>query len=287
MKLLACLPHPSLSLSLCSFRSLLMFYDTSLAYPGLAFQCQSHLRPQPGKPSQLTNQSLTNFRFHLYLCHAPSPASLSLQTIIREMNRLGMMVDLSHVSKGTMRDSLEVSEAPVIFSHSSAYELCNTSRNVQDDILQALARNGGLVMVNFYSKFLSCSDNSTVQDAVGKFNEWTEFIAFSFSLSFFGWGDYNNSLLARQLVRLKSISAAVFVASLASQWAVALTLPPLIALPLSQPVHYCLTAFALLFCSVLLLTRHQNDGRNHFLFRCLSHNSHWLAERVVRLWVEE
>lgn len=86
------------------------------------------------------------------------------------MNRLGMMVDLSHVSKGTMRDSLEVSEAPVIFSHSSAYELCNTSRNVQDDILQALARNGGLVMVNFYSKFLSCSDNSTVQDAVGKFN---------------------------------------------------------------------------------------------------------------------
>lgn len=68
MKLLACLPHPSLSLSLCSFRSLLMFYDTSLAYPGLAFQCESHLRPQPGKPSQLTNQSLTNFRFHLYLC---------------------------------------------------------------------------------------------------------------------------------------------------------------------------------------------------------------------------
>lgn len=84
-----------------------------------------------------------------------------------------MMVDLSHVSKGTMRDALEVSEAPVIFSHSSAYELCNTSRNVQDDILQALARNGGLVMVNFYSKFLSCSDNSTVQDAVGKFEECT------------------------------------------------------------------------------------------------------------------
>ncbi|KAH8419376.1 hypothetical protein KR222_010035 [Zaprionus bogoriensis] len=92
------------------------------------------------------------------------------KTIIREMNRLGMMVDLSHVSKGTMRDALEVSEAPVIFSHSSAYELCNTSRNVQDDILQALARNGGLVMVNFYSKFLSCSDNSTVQDAVAHIN---------------------------------------------------------------------------------------------------------------------
>ncbi|XP_017854524.2 uncharacterized protein LOC108607922 [Drosophila busckii] len=92
------------------------------------------------------------------------------KTIIREMNRLGMMVDLSHVSKGTMRDALEVSEAPVIFSHSSVYELCNSSRNVQDDILQSVAKNGGLVMVNFYSKFLSCSENSTVQDAVAHIN---------------------------------------------------------------------------------------------------------------------
>ncbi|KAL9923707.1 uncharacterized protein LOC119633906 isoform X2 [Glossina fuscipes] len=92
------------------------------------------------------------------------------KTIIREMNRLGMMVDLSHVSTGTMRDALEVSEAPVIFSHSSAYELCNSSRNVQDDMLQSLARNGGLIMVNFYSRFLSCSENSTVHDAVAHIN---------------------------------------------------------------------------------------------------------------------
>ncbi|XP_037958930.1 dipeptidase 2-like, partial [Teleopsis dalmanni] len=93
-----------------------------------------------------------------------------LQTIIREMNRLGMMVDLSHVSTGTMRHALEVSEAPVIFSHSSAYELCNSSRNVQDDMLKSLAKNGGLIMVNFYSKFLSCSENSTVHDAVAHIN---------------------------------------------------------------------------------------------------------------------
>lgn len=83
------------------------------------------------------------------------------------MNRLGMIVDLSHVSVGTMRDALSTSEAPVIFSHSSAYELCNSSRNVQDDILIMLAKNGGLVMVNFYSRFLSCSENATVHDAVG------------------------------------------------------------------------------------------------------------------------
>lgn len=90
------------------------------------------------------------------------------QTIIKEMNRLGMIVDLSHTSVGTMRDALEVSEAPVIFSHSSAYELCNSSRNVQNDILEAITKNRGLVMVNFYSLFLSCSQNSTVNDAVGE-----------------------------------------------------------------------------------------------------------------------
>lgn len=85
------------------------------------------------------------------------------------MNRLGMIVDLSHVSFATMRDAINYSEAPVIFSHSSAYELCNSSRNVQDSILKSIVKNRGLIMLNFYSMFLNCGQNATVYHAVGKF----------------------------------------------------------------------------------------------------------------------
>jgi membrane dipeptidase len=108
------------------------------------------------------------------------------------MNRLGMLADLSHVSKKTMLDVLNTTRSPVIFSHSSAFTLCNSTRNVQDDVLSMMVSekhksdgksdvkiimifqpaNGGVVMVAFVPSFITCnaSNFGTVSDVAGKMN---------------------------------------------------------------------------------------------------------------------
>lgn len=129
-----------------SLATLRMFYELGVRYMTVTHNCDT--------PWAENNQKDQN----------PSRPSYGLtafgETVIHEMNRLGMLVDISHVAAHTMRDVLNITRAPVIFSHSNVYSLCNSTRNVPDDVILATKTNGGIIMVSFYSGFVNCGPNA-------------------------------------------------------------------------------------------------------------------------------
>ncbi|CAF3297634.1 unnamed protein product [Rotaria sp. Silwood2] len=131
-----------------SFSILRLFYQMGVRYMTLTHNCNIPWADQNQvdriNSTLIKNNGLTEFG----------------KKIIIEMNRLGMLVDLAHVSKQTMIDVLNITKSPVIFSHSSAYALCNHTRNVQDDVLELIKQNQGIVMVAFAPDFITCSSTN-------------------------------------------------------------------------------------------------------------------------------
>ncbi|EDV97213.1 GH16719 [Drosophila grimshawi] len=123
------------------------FYSLGARYLSLTHRCDVSWAGSSASPLE---QGLTPFG----------------KAIVREMNRLGMMIDLSHSSDATARDVLQVTRAPVIFSHSAARQLCNSTRNVPDDILRLVAENGGLIMLSFDPEDVACGRQARLQDVI-------------------------------------------------------------------------------------------------------------------------
>ncbi|XP_052806657.1 dipeptidase 1-like [Mya arenaria] len=148
-----------------SLAVLRMYYDLGVRYMTLTHSCNT-----PWADNWLVDEPDNNGTTLGGLSHFG-------QEVVREMNRLGMIVDLAHVAKRTMMAAIATSRAPVIFSHSSAFHVCNHFRNVQDDVLLKLKENGGVIMVNFYDGFIVCPPSNKTRSDLTDVADHIDYIA--------------------------------------------------------------------------------------------------------------
>merc|ERR550539_879573 len=130
-----------------------------------------------------------------------------------------MIVDLSHTSYGTMRDALNQTKAPVMFSHSSAFSVCSHTRNVRDDILHKLKQNNGIVMVNFYTGFINCNASTVGETDVNMVVDHFNYIKNLIGVDHIGIGaDYDG--VGKTPVGLEDVSKYpnLFAALIESGW---------------------------------------------------------------------
>jgi membrane dipeptidase len=129
--------------------------------------------------------------------------------VVREMNRLGMLVDISHVSDKVMADVLDITTAPIIASHSSARGVANHTRNVPDDILKRIAQNGGVVMINFYPAFLDENYNRADNERAARLKPQIDALREQFKDNREGFNEAERKQLAENPIPIPSYTRIV------------------------------------------------------------------------------
>ncbi|MBK7708234.1 MAG: dipeptidase [Acidobacteria bacterium] len=129
--------------------------------------------------------------------------------VVKEMNRLGMLVDISHVSEKVMNDVLDVTSAPIIASHSSARGVANHTRNISDDVLKRVAKNGGVMMINFYPAFLDDDYNKAENDRTAKLKTQIDALREQFKDDRAGFNAAERKLLAENPIPVPSYTRIV------------------------------------------------------------------------------